>query len=137
MSMSRRKEINKKRIAIIEEMNEQNRKRCDQCRLGDKKNNFTFDCCDAARRIKSLGDELLNLKGKSVGKKDTLEYKDMRKKYRAIAEKNGIKYTTFMTRLEAGYPMDVSATYTQEALRKWRERNDKQNSISGKTDQGS
>lgn len=63
--------------------------------------------------------------------------KDMRKKYRAIAEKNGIKYTTFMTRLEAGYPMDVSATYTQEALRKWRERNDKQNSISGKTDQGS
>lgn len=142
--MSRHKELNKKRLAIIKEMNELNHQRCEKCRAGSKVKSSELDCCDASKRTVELGKELLRLKGRDIvpledevnAEKDKKPVKD-HSKHRKIAELNGINYSTYVSRVNNGIPMDVAATYTTEGLREWRKRHDQQNSISGKTDQGS
>ncbi|OZS79460.1 hypothetical protein CF394_00720 [Tetzosporium hominis] len=138
--MSRRKDLNKKRMAIIKEMNELSHQRCEKCRAGAKVKSSELDCCDASKRTVELGKELLRLKGREIVPfDDEVESKKDRKpvmdhsKYKEIAEMNGICYSTYVSRVNNGIPMDVAATYTTEGIREWRKRHDKQSSASGET----
>lgn len=137
---SESKKLQKKRLAILAEMDELALKRCPSCRPSGKYKPIELECCEAAKRIRSLGDELLRLKGRELKPlKDEIEivHKNSKRidhsKYRVIAEQNGIIYSTYISRVNNGIPMDVAATYTTEGLREWRERHDKQSGTGGET----
>lgn len=131
MAKSDRKTLREKRREIVAEINRNNFKRCPKCRLQQKDNDFVYDCCDAAKKIRRLGDELLQLKSNQIvdetePKKQLLNHL----KWRKIAEENGIPYSTYRNRVYAGIPMDIAATYTREGIFNWRQRHDQQSSAS-------
>lgn len=123
--MDNRKKVQKRRLALIREINIENKKRCSICRLGQKEYVFEFECCEAAKKVRQLGEELLQVRSRVIHEEPEPKRQLLNHiKWRRIAESNGIAYAKFRDRVRAGIPMDIAATYTGEAILKWRERND-------------